>query len=180
MAAALVIAEHDNATLRGAKLPTITAAVQCAGGGEVRPFTAVSTALRYTYTSLKSLSASSMGAGWFGATGVTRRRSGSKRSSTMLSMRLPLATALFGSPPNRSSKPLRVLATVAVALLTTSFGWSAGISVVSFTTARKKFASGEPTPERMRAASMFFSSPVARISRTSASSVSHTLTYSAR
>ena len=35
MAAALVIAEHDNATLRGATLPTITAAVQCAGGGEV-------------------------------------------------------------------------------------------------------------------------------------------------
>src|SRR5690349_2709608 len=33
--AALVIAEHDNATLRGATLPTVTAAVQCAGGGEV-------------------------------------------------------------------------------------------------------------------------------------------------
>jgi electron transfer flavoprotein alpha subunit len=35
MAAALVIAEHDNHSLKGATLPTVTAAVQCAGGGEV-------------------------------------------------------------------------------------------------------------------------------------------------
>ncbi|MCY1531003.1 hypothetical protein D9M68_662140 [compost metagenome] len=151
------------------------------GGGEVRPFTAVSTALRYTYTSLKSLSASSIGAGWFGPPAVTRRRSDSKRSSTMLSMRLPGATCLPGSLPNRSSKPLRVLRTVSVALLTTSLlASAAGISVVCLTTARRKFASGESTPDRMRAVSMFFSRPLTRISRTSASSASHCLTYSSR
>jgi len=35
MSTALVIAEHDNQSLRGATLPTVTAAVQCTGGGEV-------------------------------------------------------------------------------------------------------------------------------------------------
>src|SRR5690242_9218845 len=35
MSTVLVIAEHDNQSLKGATLPTITAAVQCAAGGEV-------------------------------------------------------------------------------------------------------------------------------------------------
>ena len=51
--AALVIAEHDNATVRGATLNTVTAALQC--GGEVHVLIAGSNAagaVSYTHLTL--------------------------------------------------------------------------------------------------------------------------------